>query len=69
MWTTQTLSESRSKHVLKSSVDALNQLAAFKAVVPISKKNSAYSTKSAVLELRSCCGSWMKYESPSMPKK
>jgi hypothetical protein len=32
MWTTQTLSESRSKHVLKRSVDALKQLAAFKAV-------------------------------------
>ncbi len=46
MWTTQTLSESRSKHVLHRSVDALKQLAAFKAVIPITKKNFAYSTKS-----------------------
>ena len=46
MWTTQTLSDSRSKHVLKRSVDAVKQLAAFRAVIPISKKTFAYSTKS-----------------------
>ncbi len=46
MWTTQTLGESRSKHVLKRSVDAVKQLAVFRAVIPISKKRSASSTKS-----------------------
>jgi len=46
MWTTQTLSESRSKHALKSYVEAVKQLAAFRAVIPISKKSFAYPTKS-----------------------